>query len=551
MPETSSLEITPRVKTPDRTRDFIEVNGSIKRRPHRHSRGSLTSDDVAYHKGLDVKERVSNFDLKQQIEEGIQEFEEERNNERELITQIWEDWDENEIERADIREVERTETNNAIEEPSGISHTDPVDVLVSLKQRHGQEGLQRVERFKSDLIELQRTIAQAITSINYVISEEPDLSVDEIMDVVIWSAGDTNKLPPSVISRFRSSIESYVLKHQVVQEYATLSPSDLFSASFGGTPYGDVKVEKGPMTLNLIVSEPHDYVFAYHWWDFLNSQRQITDEDERHALSSGGVAFSSVRDPRLQGVIIMENATNGKRQPDYVRVHEEQHQFNKLFSPVEKQLAENDILIGTIGNPNLTREVALDRLISQYLRLQRKIMGIDTRARDEFIAYLTNGRDPYEIVQILLNSPLYDYPKQYEDRIRRSWRGLRSEVKVYNESAMQLNDPLSNTPNSGYTGTEYPVVHDISYQEITQDVVSQYIDHIFGRGTVSFIEDYVIEQGSDYQEELSSWSNAVSELTRKGYATHEILPLLYINPASSWVKLAKRFPDRYSEVKEQ
>lgn len=488
--------------------DYIrQPGGKVKKRPHKHSRGNLTSEATSYIKGLPIKDKVDKKNLKVEIEEGLLLHEMENTSPDELITDSWEDWDYKEINNS--QELYRVwDTSLPFSENrklNGIENKSKRSLLYEEK--------------KSELVELQLKVAEKISHIQKLINATPDISVDELMRVV---TDGSSEFTSDILEKFRSSFISYSQKHKRVKEYCAISenePELIYESAFGRKPRGKILIEHGPMTINIVCFDKDDYTAGFYWNQLASNNSQLNEHHHKHALSSGGVAFFGVKDPRLYGIVIMENATDGIRQPEAVKIHEEQHQYNKLFSPVEANLAMKDIILQSLGKNDLTSIQATMKLLNLYYRQERRNLGIDQKARDEFLAYLADGRDPSDILYILINDPLYDYEKMFATQISCIEQALTYEI----DQAITENEDL--------------VVNTIDKNLLDPNTLSLLYDEYFSR-----------DVGKNYYNEILSWVDVVYELRKKGYGMDVILPLLYSQPSSFWTKIVKRFPNKNQSV---
>lgn len=333
----SDISFNPNKPVPSPHKYETLPGGHIKKRPHRHSRGEIPSEDKDYFKSLKEREVDDRRMVRQQIDEALQDFELDEEAVEEYSPQFFDDWDYDEILRAEYRLEEQ-----GIEVlPSSSDILDTSDADLENNESH-EEKVARYELHKDKLATKQKYISQLMETITTVVYGVPDIRSDELMELVEKFREDA-ELTPDEIGIFRSIAESYQKKHDTVVEYhESLSVEEIYSACFGKPPSGHVESEIGPMTILIRCYDPHDYAHAYYF----NSQKanQLTESDIKHASSSDGLAFRSVVDPRLHGVVIMENATRGLlplfRRME-IRDHEEQHQINKLFSPMEQKMSDD------------------------------------------------------------------------------------------------------------------------------------------------------------------------------------------------------------------
>lgn len=477
---------------------------------------SKTEDTIA-HKGRRFHQRD---ELKQQmleIEDGLEAIESEDRVIEDYYPEATEDWDDQEIDR--MRYLFQEQGIVTMPRQGELEKlADVLDKQADDRQirREDKEKLhmQRLEKIRAKQI----GAARIIESLSIHIAYSPDSTVDEMMNLVTDQAQDIG-LETSDINAFQTALESYVAKHKTVEEYYRfLSPEAVFSACFDQLPKGVVEMEKGAMTLLLRCFDKDDYAMAFY--HSRSTVPQLSGDQIKHALSSGGLAFSDVADPRLHGTIILENAVGGRSSPSRreIEAHEQQHQINKLFSPVEYQLS-NDFMGDIFSDPTLTPEKALKKYVTHAVRLERRRIGIDSRARDELIAYYSDGTTIDRAVSILLNNNLYDYKSIFAKRIGRIPQDILNGFDIYLTVNRDEGDEIA------------PLVHKNMDRDMLMNLINLAIGEIIGRGPTR-----------DYEALLNHWTGAIKVLESKKYPREKILALMYENAATHWWSIARSMP---------
>ncbi|HEX6461990.1 MAG TPA: hypothetical protein VFZ58_01820 [Candidatus Saccharimonadales bacterium] len=189
---------------------------------------------------------------------------------------------------------------------------------------------------------------------------------------------------------------------------------------------------------------------------------------------------------------------------DLTRVHEDQHQFNALFEPLDWQTGQYELIRRVISR-ELPASEALQELLEGTVRLHRASMGVDRRARDEIIAFYTAGKAPGAIYLILRDVPSYDYKAQYASRL----------IELPELIQKELQEEIEVLTAKG------------SYEDLVIDPlkVREIIDQVFGE---------------DYTKDLKKWTEALALLEQKGYSREEIISMVYQEPAFRWTALARR-----------
>lgn len=205
--------------------------------------------------------------------------------------------------------------------------------------------------------------------------------------------------------------------------------------------------------------------------------------------------------------------------PDPVRSkelqdHEDQHQFDKLFEPLEATESEFEAMARAIGSHE-NPDTALKNLVYQMVKHERKMIGIDAAARDEILAKYRGGRKIYEIL-LDLKLPNYDYKEQdyYKEKIaliaKKIVKNIKDEVSVVSYTI----DQEEGTYSTGAVAAS-----------VTESDVENVITQVFG---------------PEYFKDVGKWLSAITLLKKKGYSKSEILNILYTERANSWTNVARR-----------
>ena len=201
--------------------------------------------------------------------------------------------------------------------------------------------------------------------------------------------------------------------------------------------------------------------------------------------------------------------TTAAKQDTQVRDHEEQHQINELFRPLETMVSLSQIAsrakIDGEGKANLETE---HEILKNFVRAQRRLMGIDQQARDEILAYYRDGRNLPTIETILCDSALYNIRKLFAKKIDRIPQTFIEVLEA--ERASSSAHPLLRTLfQSGQY--EYRIGH--------------YIDQVFEK---------------EYKRDIKKWISAIQTMQSASYFPQEILALFYPLPPQSWATYARR-----------
>ena len=214
---------------------------------------------------------------------------------------------------------------------------------------------------------------------------------------------------------------------------------------------------------------------------------------------------------RYREKLYQAEITDNTERSDRIRKHENAHQYNKLFVPPEWQ--EGETQISSAVEHAETPETAIGNLLRKMIRKKRKILGMDTWARDEILAYYKDGTQPPDIFNTLATSPLYNYRGQLTDKINE----IPAEIKaVVRENILDARYKVWKNGKTFRGSTPL---------ELDDAVIAPEIDAVFH---------------AEYIRDLKQWTRAITMLEMKGYSRDEILSRLGNKPAKSWEKIALR-----------
>lgn len=362
-------------------------------------------------------------------------------------------------------------------------------------------------------------IADIIETLWHTVHINPGISANSLMGIVSEKARELG-LTYEQMQLFKNAALGYEARHEAVNEYASAyasNPSAFFNRCFEQEPVGAVEIEQGPMTVLIRCYNDEDYVQAYNYPITQGDSSVLEQEDKTHALKSGGVALFLVGIPGLQGTIIIERVSSTRDFPGSrasLEAHEKQHQFNKLFTPLERKLVLRDVLQRAIEGAKDQDEV-VSNVIHEYVRFKRRELGIDKRARDEIISYYTGGTNADDIYTILSEDSLYDYQKQYAEAIAQIPDELRSDLEW-------LYDDLGR--KGSILKYDVPTPQAVSGEEVTKHIYQVF--------------------DLEYKRDLRKWMDAIKQLEKKGYRSVTIIGMLFSHAAAQWTTIARRAKSR-------
>ncbi len=196
-------------------------------------------------------------------------------------------------------------------------------------------------------------------------------------------------------------------------------------------------------------------------------------------------------------------------QDTQIRDHEEQHKINELFRPLETMVSLSDIAsrAKTDGEGKADLETEHE-ILKNFVRAQRRLMGIDQHARDEILAYYRDGRNLPTIEIILCDSALYDIRKLFAKKVDRIPQTFIEVLEAERTS-----------------GSAHPLLTTLFQSGQYEHRIGHYINQIFEK---------------EYKRDIKKWISAIQTMQSTGYFPQKILALLYPLPPQSWAAYARR-----------
>jgi len=226
---------------------------------------------------------------------------------------------------------------------------EPFNARLELIELKKNPNKKKLERFKEDLIEYQRGIAEIISATRSIVEKNPDTPVEVLLQRIDDGA-KKYRLGTGEIYYFEAAVKSYQRKHVAVEKYRAMYPdnNDLFEACFGQKPKGKVEVVKGPMTLYFKCFNQEDYAFIYNFGEDI---KEISKDDIDKANRTGGVALSRVKIDELAGTVNAENISQHMRYWLQEKASQQERLHQKEFELViSSQREDVDIEVEGIGS---------------------------------------------------------------------------------------------------------------------------------------------------------------------------------------------------------
>ncbi len=367
---------------------------------------------------------------------------------------------------------------------------------------------------KEDLASRYEGVSIGVKTLKDSINRNPDLSVDGLLSVIEPLAKEYS-LNEEQTNYFKAVVEQYEGKHRAIRKYREMYSDDdkLFKACFGREPKGKIVVIVGPLTFHFRCFNVNDYVFAGRWED----EDKISDENRTWLEKTAALALIDTKLEDLgSGTVSIENVTwmmkfsepkGGKESPEErerrekdqterSRLHEEQHQFNRLFKPVDSRKSSQGLIANFIER-NDTSSESTNHLISSLIKLER--VFIEDKLWDEVLALYRGGRKRADDLYKNLQADVYNYRERHKDRIAEIPDKVYKKISKIQGVATSLEDIKIKT------------------------------DKLFGKG---------------YESDLQKWLNVISVLESKGYNSDEVIAYLCQEPIHNWPKLVERIKNK-------
>ena len=235
--------------------------------------------------------------------------------------------------------------------------------------------------------------------------------------------------------------------------------------------------------------------------------------------------FSSFETKEYLGV---KRTIKDKERSKKIRLHEEQHQFNKLFDPKSDTAYDTpyfefkrlDAYAKAHPEQNVTALFA-----KKFAQIMRQLY-IDTRARDEIIAYTRDGRSAEEIFVTLSKNGLYDFKN---DEVNLTTGEKTDYKKLILRNTRALTKRLLETGKTFYKWDKGGFIVEVGTKKPWAPE-----DEVF----VDMQTNAVL--GAEYQRKLRRWTNLVKYMKEAGYETREIVPFLSMLPINRWHSSVRR-----------
>lgn len=223
-----------------------------------------------------------------------------------------------------------------------------------------------------------------------------------------------------------------------------------------------------------------------------------------------------------------ERVIKDKEASKQIRIHEEQHQFNKLFEPADKDffsLPYSEFKRLSIYAKNHPEENSASLVAKKFAQIYRQAY-IDPRARDEIIAYTREGFSPGRISNILCRDPLYDFKQQtplLTNGKKTTWENyIKFHVTYLTKAILEKGQA---------TFTIGPNIHVVEFDQLRPWTVQD--QETAQTETVKTLTE-------DYERKLKRWTSLIKNMRDAGYETKDIVPFLNMLPINKWHSAIRR-----------
>ncbi len=407
--------------------------------------------------------------------------------------------------------------------PGRVVSYQPFDPKAELVQvwhapKAAQSSKERLVDYKESLRQQTLGTAETVRTLFERVQSNPAASAEELLSLVEERA-PRYRFTPAQVKLFSNAIEAYEQKHEAVEAYRALYPNDadLYEACFGVPPVGTVEVVKGPMTLCFRCFSTDDFHRAHRGDNAEDGESTVAQERTSPASVVRGGSIPRVAIDALAGTVIIENTHLVENEHDSLRTrrHEEQHQFDRLFTPLELRESELEFATRILAQDHPPRE-ALQLLLLGFVRISRREIGFDRIVRDEILAHVADGSSIVDTRDDLLQLPGYDYTIAYAKNIATIPGQIRALLQG------EFLDELFAAVGEGKI---MDAARALDLQHVTEPDIEPLVVQVFV---------------DEYRDDVVRWTQAIEALEAKGYSKDEILPLLYAEPASAWQALSRR-----------
>jgi len=297
---------------------------------------------------------------------------------------------------------------------------DAQEELNNLKQFHGEEGLEKVKKFKEKLRCQRLGLARMENKVIEYLEQNNNLQEEELLSLI---SADIREyaLNNEQIEALKNSIKEFVYKNNNINEVVNTCKDEkgeilsnkLYEKIFGKAPEGKVEAIVNSYSIYFRPSTDNDYCYvasaAY------KKRRSLTEKDMKYAKSGGGMKLDSYPNKKLNGLISIENAFffNNPEASNNIMIHERKHVINGVLGKYFN-MPDNDEVFRKYQESIREGKMKNENGENEFIILNRENLDIEKRIKDEICAYFKDGSSPKYISRLLLqDNTIYDYAYSY------------------------------------------------------------------------------------------------------------------------------------------
>jgi|SRR3989344_2320037 len=371
------------------------------------------------------------------------------------------------------------------------------DELAEIKLSPKKERKEKVQEFKSELLERKKGLAVIQKKLFDAVHRNPDLSKEELLSLIQEISRECNiDLPKSWNEMISGVIDKYRANRVTIKNLIEKYPddADLFGAVFKFKPKGKIVVNEGPFALDFKIFNKNDFISAYYWYDLsggLSRGQKVNKE------IIGGASMLKLPNPALSGLVIIENCgLNGEDYAREISLHEEQHAFNFLIDLGYFQVDFVEMYEMESNSGKSEEEIDVD--VKIYLRgvLNENLDDwLGDRTMNELSAQFKGGRDSRAVYAHLIKlrdeGGIYDYLYEFRE--------------AFIVSSVGISDPILRKAVLGNLNRVFIDEYRALIREAV-DAVKELTDDF----------NYIIDQALAFlmQEDIRNWKKAVNRLKK-------------------------------------
>jgi len=260
-------------------------------------------------------------------------------------------------------------------------------------------------------------IRETLLKIKSVSEQEPDYSIEKIIDQVSSNSEIERKFTPEERERIIQTVRSVCEKNKNIDLYYKTYKDDpglLFMLEFGAPPVGTVALRKTPFSL------------VFQLYDIRDFQKGSFTEDISPEYIGGGFGQPHSTLPGIEGTIILIDCSRFDGIKDEIIIHEERHVINGFIETGINFRTEQEIdtiePLHAQGLSAYDKEVAKKKQIRQIHDCFSDLLSNSlATAKDEIIAYMADGDKAEAIIGRLTEEyGLYDmWSNEYYPEIKK------------------------------------------------------------------------------------------------------------------------------------